>query len=94
MQVRPEEEEEEADEGRKIEKGKDEQGPQEQLSSSSQQQKAPGQGDAEEEDKEHTRMQVRTVGRKVVDPTTGREVEIDDVNKSFMDSVRNPTVSH
>lgn len=40
----------------------------------------------------HTPLQPRKRGRKVTDPTTGREVEIDDVGEDFMATVKEPQV--
>ncbi|OJD16405.1 hypothetical protein AJ78_03435 [Emergomyces pasteurianus Ep9510] len=41
----------------------------------------------------HTPLQPRKRGRKVTDPTTGREVEIDDVGHEFMATVEEPQLS-
>ncbi|PGH36871.1 hypothetical protein GX50_00329 [[Emmonsia] crescens] len=41
----------------------------------------------------HTPLQPRKRGRKVTDPTTGREVEIDDVGEDFMATVKEPQLS-
>ncbi|KAI5310806.1 hypothetical protein KEM55_001699, partial [Ascosphaera atra] len=47
-------------------------------------------GGGEDESEDHPAIQPRRVGRKVTDPTTGREVEIDDVDKQFMKAVKKP----
>lgn len=36
----------------------------------------------------------RSRRRRVTDPTSGREVEIDDVNKDFLKAVKDPQVIH
>ena len=36
----------------------------------------------------------RSKRRKVIDPTTGSEVEIDDANKDFLKAVKDPQVIH
>ncbi|EEH45524.1 uncharacterized protein PADG_01674 [Paracoccidioides brasiliensis Pb18] len=41
----------------------------------------------------HATLQPRKRGRKVTDPTTGREVEIDDVGEDFIAAVKEPMLS-
>lgn len=92
MQVRPEEDDDEVNEQRPQTAPSPSSQQQEATPDKSQQDPSQGGGGGDEEGKPHTRMQMRTVGRKVIDPTTGREVEIDDVNKAFMEAVKKPTV--
>ncbi|KAI5291601.1 hypothetical protein KEM54_003046 [Ascosphaera aggregata] len=49
-------------------------------------------GEEEEEVKPHPDIKPRRQYREVTDPTTGKEVEIDDVDKDFLKSVKNPMV--
>lgn len=37
---------------------------------------------------------IKGTQKTVTDPTTGREVVIEDINKNTMDRVKNPMVSH
>jgi hypothetical protein len=39
-------------------------------------------------------LRQRSEGRKVTDPTTGRDVEIDDVNKHFLKAAKDPQVTY
>ncbi|EEQ84909.1 C2 domain-containing protein [Blastomyces dermatitidis ER-3] len=56
-------------------------------------QKQNGEQDEDTEVTAHTPLQPRKRGRKVIDPTTGREVEIDDVGDEFMATVKEPQLS-
>lgn len=49
------------------------------------------QGD-EGEARSHPEIKPHRHYKKVTDPTTGRDVEIDDVDKEFMNAVKDPTV--
>ncbi|EDN03744.1 C2 domain-containing protein, nitrosative stress-induced transcript, conidia-enriched transcript [Histoplasma capsulatum] len=49
-----------------------------------------GEQDEDTEVTSHIPLQPRKRGRKVTDPTTGREVEIDDVGDEFMGTVKEP----
>ncbi|KAG5299500.1 hypothetical protein I7I50_07114 [Histoplasma capsulatum G186AR] len=51
-----------------------------------------GEQDEDTEVTSHVPLQPRKRGRKVTDPTTGREVEIDDVGDEFMGTVKEPRV--